>query len=576
MPDNLNMFGARPSETNLKSHYFFLKLKMKFGMKNPYEEKKEELSTDILKNKAREIRAIRGQYDRYVQRLRCLVGTLETVWQNDIQSFFIAELGNMHGPIREYSGLTEKFAAFVDMAANELSQNPGKLDKPAGSAEDEPVPVVLSTVSGFTSAEDVLVESGPFAIPGPRKIDQEHRLLSSVFKVLSIFGVKNPYDKKGLLIDPKALKEGATEMRSIITQYNYNVRKMQYIIDDLQRLWLNDIQTSYIEELENMQHAVSDFSSLADEFASLLEIAAHEIETNKVDLDKASILSDGPEEPMTVVLSNIPYLKRSRFDLKAYDPYFEQTQAGVSTELSLSRKNAEYIYNVYEDHIELVKYIGLKKTVEIPGELDGLPVTHIGFDCFAMAWRVKFTDILMPDSITTVYHGAFRGCHTIRALKLSKNLKYIGNYAFGFLTDLERIDLPENVVSFGMGAFRNCHSLKTITIPKSTLKRIGSDCFYGCKSLERVTIGDDVQDVDGWAFRLCEHLTSVEIGKNVVNIGDSAFYDCVLLKRLDIPEKVASIGKHAFYHRRGMTLGVAAGSAAEQYALENHHEYVNI
>jgi hypothetical protein len=49
----------------------------------------------------------------------------------------------------------------------------------------------------------------------------------------------------------------------------------------------------------------------------------------------------------------------------------------------MTRKNAEYLYNVYEDHVELVKYIGLKKTVEIPAELDNLPVTHIGLDCFA-------------------------------------------------------------------------------------------------------------------------------------------------------------------------------------------------
>ncbi len=401
----------------------------------------------------------------------------------------------------------------------------------------------------------------------------DNRFKFFVIRLLMKFGMKNPYETEKPQVSSAILKEKALDMRSIRSQHDYYVKKMNYLVEELQELWTNDIQTSFVEELEHMQSAMKDFSNLTDEYAALLDMAAEELETKKIDTDKSSVLDDGLGGPVTVVLTDIPYLRRGRVDLKAFDKYFDRTQTGVSTEVSASRKNAEYIYNVYSDHIELVKYIGLKRTVEIPAEIDGLPVTHIGLDCFAMAWRVKFISITIPDTVTTIYHGAFRGCTYIREMKLPPHLKYIGNYAFAFLTDLEYIDIPESVVSLGMGAFRNCVGIKSVTIPNETL-RIGNDCFYGCKYLETVTVGDNVVDIDDWAFRMGAHLQNVELGKNVGKIGESAFYDCIRLGRLDIPEKVSEIGDAAFYHRRGMTLGVAAGSLAERYAVENKLEYV--
>ena len=408
---------------------------------------------------------------------------------------------------------------------------------------------------------------------GFRKSEPNDRFRFFIIRLMIKLGMKNPYEKEKPKLTPAVLKEKALSMRSIRCQCDYYVNKMNYLAQELQELWTNDIQTSFVEELNHMQVSFKDFTNLTDEYASLLELAAEELETKKVDTDKSSVLDDGMDGPVTIILSDIPYLMRSRINLKAYDPYFERTQAGLSTEVSTSRKNSEYIYNVYTDHIELVKYIGLKRTVEIPRELDGLPVTHIGFDCFSMAWRVKFISITIPDTVTTIYHGAFRGCQNIREMKLPPGLLYIGNYAFAFLKELEYIDIPESVISLGMGAFRNCVSIKSVTIPNETL-RIGNDCFYGCKNLEAVTIGDNVIDIDGWAFRMGEHLQKVEMGKNIGKIGESAFYDCIQLERLDIPEKVSKIGDAAFYHRRGMTLGVAAGSVAEEYAVEHKHKYV--
>ena len=119
-------------------------------------------------------------------------------------------------------------------------------------------------------------------------------------------------------------------------------------------------------------------------------------------------------------------------------------------------------------------------------------------------------------------------------------------------------------------------NLKSVIIPASTLLRIGNDCFYGCQHLESVSIGNDVIDIDGWAFKACEHLSSVKMGDSVNNIGESAFYNCIRLMRLDIPQTVTNIGEAAFYSRRGITLGVTPGSVAEQYVKDNKLPFVSI
>jgi hypothetical protein len=386
------------------------------------------------------------------------------------------------------------------------------------------------------------------------------------------FGMKNPYVTEKPVASPALFKQKALALRSYKSQCDFYTQKIRYTVAELEELWTNDIQTSFIEELDAMKPRTDDYLQLVDEYASLLELAAQELENRTIDIDKASVLDDGSSGPIPITLSDISYLRRSRIDLGAHDPYYAGTQVGVSDVTVGSRKNTEYMYTVYSDHVELVKYIGMRRTIEIPSELDGVPVTHIGQDCFAMAWRIKPVSITIPDTVTTLLPGAFRGCQYIRELKLPDSIRYIGNYACSFLTSLESITIPEGVISLGMGAFRNCTELLAVEIPNATL-RIGNDCFYRCTNLRSVKIGDSVVDIDGWAFRQCEHLAEVDMNDNAKKLGASVFYDDIMLTKVEVPQTVKEIGDAAFYSRRGITVVCEEGTVAEQYARENKIKY---
>jgi len=394
----------------------------------------------------------------------------------------------------------------------------------------------------------------------------------SISKLMKKLNRKKDSQRKDIpLLTPAILRNKALSMRADKQQFKFYTQRLGFLIRDLEGLWQNDIQTSYIESYDEMKEPFDNFSDLLEDYASLLDAAAQELENKSVDIDKASLFA-ADDGPITITLSQIPYLNNSRINMSDPDPYYLQTQEGVSTEVIESRKNAEYLYNVYSDHIELVKYIGYKQAVEIPAEIDGLPVTHIGLDCFSLAWNVRISSVVIPDTITTIYNCAFRGCESIKKLDLPSSIKYIGNYAFGFLTSLETLDIPNSVIALGFGAFRNCTSLLSVAIPESTV-RIGCDCFYRCTELRTVEISNSVTDIDGWAFRLCDKLESVTMGNNVVNIGDSVFYECVCLKKVDVPDSVEKIGDTAFYSRRGIMVECSEGSYAEQYAKENKLKY---
>ena len=117
------------------------------------------------------------------------------------------------------------------------------------------------------------------------------------------------------------------------------------------------------------------------------------------------------------------------------------------------------------------------------------------------------TDLVIPDSVTSIGNHAFSGCDSLRSVHItdliawcnisfssidSNPLYYANNlYLSGTLvTDLV---IPDGVTSIGSYAFYNCDSLTSITIPDSVTS-IGSYAFYYCDSLTSIIF----ERTSGW------------------------------------------------------------------------------
>ncbi|MCD8202721.1 MAG: leucine-rich repeat domain-containing protein, partial [Prevotella sp.] len=131
------------------------------------------------------------------------------------------------------------------------------------------------------------------------------------------------------------------------------------------------------------------------------------------------------------------------------------------------------------------------------------------------------------------------------------------------------------ITGIGEYAFYGCSSLESITLPSSLTSISSHDTFDDCSALTTVyynaTNCDDIQDFSGnYPFSHCSNLTSIIIGSNVQyipanlfrnstaktvtfqddsqlgSIGNYAFYECKSLETINLPESLETIGDGVF------------------------------
>ncbi len=167
------------------------------------------------------------------------------------------------------------------------------------------------------------------------------------------------------------------------------------------------------------------------------------------------------------------------------------------------RKNADGMsYTV-------VGFLSSARTMNIPSEYNGFPVTRIGE--FAFSNKKNLENVTIPDSIVYIGTEAFSGCDRLlqkqkdKYAKQGLNVAYLGNdsnpylylwraidtemtevrmfeptnadvakgrvtrfvssYAFQYCTKLTEITIPDSVIQIGYKALRHTDSLVSVTLP---------------------------------------------------------------------------------------------------------------
>ncbi|MBR3612163.1 MAG: leucine-rich repeat domain-containing protein [Bacteroidaceae bacterium] len=189
-------------------------------------------------------------------------------------------------------------------------------------------------------------------------------------------------------------------------------------------------------------------------------------------------------------------------------------------------------------------------------------ITSIGNGAFN--YCQKLTDIVIPNSVTSIGEEAFYGCG-LTSINIPNSVTSIGDYAFNRCRSLTSINIPNSVTSIGEKAFYDCSGLEHLEFNCNTIgswfssnssikevvvgnsvTSIGENAFKKCYGLTNIIIPASVKTIGKGAFNMCRNLTSVVIPSSVTSIGEEAFSACYSLINVEIPNGVASIGNRAF------------------------------
>lgn len=107
--------------------------------------------------------------------------------------------------------------------------------------------------------------------------------------------------------------------------------------------------------------------------------------------------------------------------------------------------NELFEYEINNDNVTILKYVGKLAEVEIPAEIDGNPVTIIGNDAFRNCDFLTYVRI--PESVIKIGKYAFAGCSSLISILIPDSVTVIGDHAFS--PTLKSVSIPSHPIDLG-------------------------------------------------------------------------------------------------------------------------------
>lgn len=195
-----------------------------------------------------------------------------------------------------------------------------------------------------------------------------------------------------------------------------------------------------------------------------------------------------------------------------------------------------------DGNITITGFKSKAKSLTIPAEIDGKPVTAIGEAAFQE--NTTLEKIVIPEGVESIGDMAFYDCENLSDITIPSTVQDFGMMAFIESAWLNNKVADNHYVVVNDVLVSANYVVGTATVPDG-VKRIGSGAFAGALVFS-VKIPDSVTQIDTGAFMLCMALYRITIPASVESIGDAAFSMCFSLESVDIKPGVKTIGEAAF------------------------------
>ena len=190
----------------------------------------------------------------------------------------------------------------------------------------------------------------------------------------------------------------------------------------------------------------------------------------------------------------------------------------------------------------------------------------------------------IPDEVTTIGSYAFSGCTNFKyingdtdgELKLGK-ISDINTSTFYGCSSLKKVYINNNITNIYNSAFKGCTNLNEINLPTS-ITNIGSNTFEGCISLNEINLPPSITNIGSSAFKGCTSLKKVSFGESpkLKVLNDSIFEGCTNLDEISLPSDLTKIGNSAFYECTNLWKTISAMSSLvmpDSITTIGHHAF---
>ena len=163
-------------------------------------------------------------------------------------------------------------------------------------------------------------------------------------------------------------------------------------------------------------------------------------------------------------------------------------------------------------------------------------VTAIGDSAFkSLSTPINVSSVFIPATVRSIGGSAFCYCNALTTVTFAEDsqLKSIGGSAFCGTEHahprFKEIQIPDSVETIGNAAFRYCQDLERITLP-STLQKLSNSTFQGCTALSEVTFPASLKTIEKGAFIGCRKLSEVKLPVSLTAIEVYVFDSCSSLE----------------------------------------------
>ena len=220
----------------------------------------------------------------------------------------------------------------------------------------------------------------------------------------------------------------------------------------------------------------------------------------------------------------------------------------------------DFLYRIDDRGVVIEGYIGRKKYLVVPENIDNHPVYKIADNAFYEDEKLKKITLpntlriigreafasssletaILPNSLLIIEDGAFAGS-SLKSVNIPDSVSVIGEEAFSG-TEITSITSPRLVISIGARAFEQTN-ITSIKLP-SNVKSVSEEMFSWCRELNTVII-EGAEIIGSSAFAGCDKLKNINLPDTLTTIEDCAFSDTAI-EYMIVPQSVQNIGGYNF------------------------------